>query len=36
MDIDLFLNMIMNLSTESTNVVENQPQLLKECMIEFK
>ena len=29
-----FIN--MNLSTESTNVVESQPKLLKECLIEFQ
>ena len=32
----IFSFIIMNLSTELTNVVESQPKLLKECLIEFQ
>ena len=32
----IFSFIIMNLSTESTNVVEKQPKLLKECLNEFQ
>ena len=32
----IFSFIIMNLSTESTNVVESQPKLMKECLIEFQ